>query len=757
MLSAYLREGDDSSIDGLPSMLGARQRYASSSSSIGERASAIHLTGALSLLRKGKFGKQKSKSRVILCAPRLTEDLFEILTAMYPRTTPATTRGLRPSPHVALALGRLSLAAIRGPALMVIVPESPDEVLSDPIYIDMTSVREIKDERDLRETCTFALAMDEGKFLFKAEFSVDYLNWIGAIKQVLKVSPRSPAVVDEHPIRGWRAASTPQLATDGDRRGRGSMASNGSFGRRRGASVDAFSFSNSPARQNRADVIFLPNPPRRPAPPIPSSAEMSSKSSNGTRDGPARSQSIDRLRIPLLLYNEVAQAKEESKSIRADRADCPDYFVMGQPEADVVDNAASVPRTPLRLPSVRRVSWHSGAERSNALAAGDEPTRYDLAQDWGMPQLLVQSSSSSSLTSEPEIMVVRSSPLPRPDKKKGVSGPPVAYRRGQGHQAPPVPQQEREEVARSGRHYGLDQQPEEMREDPHFTGHQESIQDSRAQEQHSQEACHGEYAIPLRGAPYVANGKSFPELPQQLYVAQEPTHLRRDSGIGSSTAGSSTNFSFVTSAPSDNLFLSETSRVKQAPTPLPRFRDYNVHYAASDLDRSAPNSFHQQHQQQEQQQQHPRARHGGASLDISTTHSRPTPPPRSRRAPTPLVNIPQNRPVSLAGSPSGPPGRQPEVPLISLAHPGGPRVWSQRRQKKACLPLGGSPPRLATADLDVEVAEDDADAENAGARHEDDDGVAEDDMDVELAEDDADHRKPWSAARRCGMQQGKGD
>ncbi|KAJ3153105.1 hypothetical protein HDU89_000733 [Geranomyces variabilis] len=739
------------------------QENSDASSSDGpERLPAICRSGILTLLRGRTFGRQKSRSRIILCRPQTPDDFFEILAAMYPATTPATTRGLRPLPHVALTLGRLSQAAMRGAAVIVVVPECPnaEELDSRVAIIDMSAVRELKDERDLRETCTFALELEEGKddaggglrgVRFKAEFSIDYLQWIAAIKEALAGTKRRSE--DEALSRGRRAALTPNpnpktMNGDSDRRGR--LAVPNQFERRtRAASVDAFSFSSSPGRRSLADVKVPPNPPSRPVPPIPSNAAQAFKHKV------PRSQSIDVLRAPALLFDD--NNVQTTYNLRVSQTQRNDYFVLDEPVHADEDRSSATPAparaSPLRLPSVRRVSWHPGAEGTRRLSAGDnEPTRYDLAQDWGMPQLLVQNVAEP----EPEEVVVpvRASPLPRAEKKKQASGPPVAYRRAQGGQVSgnqQRDQQQREEPVRSSRYFGHDlqqhgpdfvakplreerarsarqvghdqQQQQELgdrqyarehqreapgrstrdfghnqrqqgpkyvselqiRSIPYVTEHQSpmqgSFQQAYVQEQQFTVPCHSNHARPTGSAPIVSDARGSPELPHmgqhQLYSSSEPD-LRRDSGVGSSMMGSSTTYSFVTSAPSDNLVLSEThhrpaERQQAPPVPRPRPRGHQPHHASLDLDRSAHDPFHQN-----------RARHAGASLDI-TNYSRPTPPPRNRRVAPPARDAagvaPQHRPVSLAGSPAGPPGQLREVPLISLTDPIGPRMWSQRRQK----------------------------------------------------------------------------
>ncbi|KAJ3166437.1 hypothetical protein HDU88_003305 [Geranomyces variabilis] len=758
------------------------QENSDASSSDGpERLPAICRSGILTLLRGRTFGRQKSRSRIILCRPQTPDDFFEILAAMYPATTPATTRGLRPLPHVASTLGRLSQAAMRGAAVIIVVPECPnaEELDSRVAIIDMSAVRELKDERDLRETCTFALELEEGKddaggglrgVRFKAEFSIDYLQWIAAIKEALAGTKRRSE--DEALSRGRRAVFTPNpnpktMNGDSDRRGR--LAVPNQFERRtRAASVDAFSFSGSPGRRSLADVKVPPNPPSRPVPPIPSNAAQA------LRHKVPRSQSIDVLRAPALLFDD--NNVHTTYNLRVSQSQRNDYFVLDEPVHADKDRSSATPAPtrapPLRLPSVRRVSWHSGAEGSLRLSAGDnEPTRYDLAQDWGMPQLLVQNVVEPE--SEEVVMPVQASPLPRAEKKKQASGPPVAYRRAQGGQVSgnqQRDQQQREEPVRSSRYFGHDlqqqgpeyvseplreerprsarqighdqQQQQELRERPYAREHQReepgrfnrdfghnqrqqgpkyvsephwqqpfsspghfehdkqqqemknisyvteqqspmqgSFQQAYVQEQQFTVPCHSNNARPTGSAPIVSDARGCPELPHmvqhQLYSSPEPD-LRRDSGVGSSMMGSSTTYSFVTSAPSDDLVLSEThhrlaERQQAPPVPLPRPRGHQLHHASLDLDRSAHDPFHQH-----------RARHTGASLDI-TNYSRPTPPPRNRRVAPPARDAagvgPQPRPVSLAGSPAGPPGQLREVPLISLTDPIGPRMWSQRRQK----------------------------------------------------------------------------
>ncbi|KAI8911920.1 hypothetical protein DFJ77DRAFT_468206 [Powellomyces hirtus] len=645
---------------------------------------AICRTGCLTVVRRRTFGLSLSKSRVLLCVPRHTDHLFDILQEIYPKTTPATTSALRAFPHIAAVLGRLAEAAICTTALLVIVPESSsdEELDARPTYLDLASVVNVKDELELRETCTFALEIDAhsnprdhwagSSVKFRADFSVEYLHWVAAVREALALTPLRP----QQQMRGAAGFSAQTAPRSG-----WTSAQRQSHNRQ----------SRSMGRYSEEDL----SRPHRQQPPA--------TYTEARRHRSPRSQSVDCLNSASAISAQSAtrssdrpdksQVSAATRVISANTAEVPSL----QPQSPKTSTSAVHDRATansLRLPSLRRVSWHGGGLQNPQRP----PTRSEIAAGWDMPHLIEQQFERQSTT--PRDATSMPSSLPTSDEKPSrnqrksaeasasglltfsnssissnldPAGPPLAYRRAQQSRGPQPPHPRR----------------------PNLEHH------------HTSPSC-------------FPSGRS-------LGASASTADLRRDSGIGSSLSNES-RFSLISSAPSDTLALSETSRLyglrdvlppslpghvstgprhtadyRRVPEPTDRAAFANK-TNRSPTDSPVENDNNWAHHQGRRRPDPPRNTN---SLDetylfrMAPFQAQPAAqaanPRRSSASPAYRPLVPQQpklsqqrpltqpqqqkQPVRLAGSPSGPPSEIPDVPLISLTDARGPRVWSIRKQK----------------------------------------------------------------------------
>ncbi|KNC96534.1 uncharacterized protein SPPG_08122 [Spizellomyces punctatus DAOM BR117] len=532
----------------------------------------IMRTGVLTIIRRATFGTSSQlRRRTILCAPKLTDDLHPILQEIFPDTTPASSRALKPLPHVTMALGRITQAAIKGTPLLIFLPEETmvdGDLETKPVYVELSSVVTLRDEVDMNETCTFGLELKNtatggwaGKNMrIRAGFSLEYLGWMAVLREAMNIGATPtlaygsktaqviPIKMQREQIRGRSMVRHSEMDLRGcygnmDEQQRISRSLE--RGRTRSAQNLGARMTDLRLRQEQTiasagNQVHIPHGNEQPSSPPLAPVPRRGRRQGDNRPPPAMSN----------------------------RGLC--------------------------LPALRRVSWHGDLE---------EGSMSDLVKDWGM----------SMLVREPEAEVSCTVPIIESESY----GP---------EPSAPVP----------------------------------SVKD------HVQEGTKSDNS----------------------FVDNKDRPISTDSGIGSSVSGSpSSRGSMIRDRPqsleSHRPHLDETSVPKinrstamEHKPSLPRMRSSEEHT-------SATRSSHPPVRVNPP----PSKRRPNASLNEFSPRLPPTLPAsrHSASAATRPTSQARYSPVTLRGSPPGPPTSINPVPIISLADSRGPRIWSVKRNKWVAL------------------------------------------------------------------------
>ncbi|TPX67098.1 hypothetical protein SpCBS45565_g04011 [Spizellomyces sp. 'palustris'] len=533
----------------------------------------IMRTGVLTVIRRATFGTSSQlRRRTILCAPKLTDDLYPILQEIFPDTTPTSSRALKPYPHVTMALGRITQAAIKGTPLLIFLPEETmldGDLETKPVYLELSSVVTLRDEVDMNETCTFGLELKNtatggwaGKNMrIRAGFSLEYLGWMAVLREAMNFG------------------HTPALA----------------YGSKTAAQVMPIKMQWEQIR-GRAMVRH---------------SEMDLRGRYGSVDEQQRiSRSLERgwTRSAQNLGARITDLRLRQEQTIASAGN--QVHIPHGNEQPLTPPLAPVPRRGRRqgdnrpppamsnrglcLPALRRVSWHGDLE---------EGSISDLVKDWGMPMLVREPEAEDSGTV------------------------PIAESESNG--------------------------PEPSAPAP-------SVQD------------------------HVQEGKKR----DNSFVDNKNRPISTDSGIGSSVSGSPSSRGSMTRDRPQSLESHRThldgvsvpkvnrSTAMEHSLSLPRMRSSEEHTSAT---RSShpPVRVHTP----------PSKGRPHASLNEFSPRFPPTIPASRHSASAATRPSSQSRynPVTLRGSPLGPPSSINPAPIISLADARGPRIWSVQRNKWVAL------------------------------------------------------------------------
>ncbi|KAJ3185294.1 hypothetical protein HDU85_001344 [Gaertneriomyces sp. JEL0708] len=354
---------------------------------------------------------KKLLRRILLCHPSDTDELLPVIQKLFPQTSPELRSKLEPHDYIVAALGYMAKAFIKHSPVLIICPQEGDEVDMKPEFVELCDVETLYDEVQLRRTCTFALdvrkttqgLLESYTLHFRATYSFEYTSWLAALQEAMHGCRHLKLTTPKLPRQLTERASTVFSQE--------SMAY--SFGRKQ-TLVQRHSTFDLRVLQGTVKLQQGQAQEHEDCPPVDTSPGVQTHTGDkctyeGRRDRGFPTSPHAAL-CRKLEYDGPIQEQGSKRVLTDDERSASEHhlnypdgeefsFVSGK--HDVINLAAHrwaparqppprVSSRPVRLPSVRRVSW-CGAHGEEGLQT--------LLRDYGLP---------STLSSRPPAMTARS-------------------------------------------------------------------------------------------------------------------------------------------------------------------------------------------------------------------------------------------------------------------------------------------------------------------------------------------------------------